>query len=101
MTTTDYQLRLNAILTAALPAQVETDELGNTTPRDEYRAQQLGLLSQEIRRIAWSPEAKHTAHAIAQLADEHAARLLGNVRTQPLPRFESFVSGGHIVPAIQ
>lgn len=101
MTIQDFKGQLEAILTELLPADVEVDELGSTIPATQYRAERLGLLSQEIRRCAWTPEAISEALAIAGEADEKAADLLGNARPQPLPRFESFVSGGTIVPAIQ
>lgn len=100
MTIQAFETRLHEILLAELPPNVVTDELGNTTPRDEYRAGQLSLLSQEIRRIAWAPEAKAEALRIARKADEKAADLVGGA-VRPLPRFESFISGGAIVPAIQ
>jgi len=95
-----YEAKINAILTAPLPAQVEVDELGNTVPAAQYRAEQLSSLSQEIRRIAWAQEAKPQALAIAARADQIAADLVGGA-VRPLPRFESFVSGGTVVPAIQ
>ena len=101
MTIQDFKGQLEAILTELLPADVEVDELGSTIPAKQYRAERLGLLSQEIRRCAWTPEAKLEALAVAREADEKAADLSGNARPQPLPRFESFFSGGTIVPAIQ
>lgn len=100
MTLQDFRDRLQAILTEPLPDSVVTDELGNTTPANEYRAERCSLLSQEIRCCAWNPEVAAEARAIAQKADEAAAELTGSIVT-PLPHFDSFVSGGHIVPAIQ
>lgn len=71
-----YEAKINAILTAQLPALVEIDEMENTIPAAQYRAEQLSLLSQEIRRIAWSPEAKGQALLIAARADSIAADLV-------------------------
>lgn len=102
MTTIEnFKTRRQTILTEALPINVVTDELGNLIPAAQHRAEQLSSLSQEMRRTCWNPEVKASALAIAREADERAAELLGNMRPQSLPRFESFVSGGHIVPAIQ
>ena len=100
MTIQDFQNQLQEILAEPLPDKVVTDDLGNTEPANEYRAERCSLLSQEIRRCAWNPEAKAEAWALARQADEKAARLYGSYMS-PLPRFESFVSGGHIVTAIQ
>ncbi len=101
MNTSAYEAKINAILTAQLPVEVEIDELGNTLPADDYRAKQLSFLSQEIRRTCWNPEVKEQADKIADRADQIAADLLGKGRPEPLPRFEAFVSGGHIVRAIR
>lgn len=100
MTLQNFQDQLQAILTEPLPDNVVADELGNITPANKYRALRCSLLSQEIRRCAWKPEAKAEAWTLARQADETAARLYGSYMS-PLPRFDSFVSGGHIVPAIQ
>lgn len=40
-----YEACINAILTAPLPAQVEVDDIGNTIPAAQYRAEQGKLLS--------------------------------------------------------
>lgn len=102
MTTVEnLRARLQVILTELLPANVVTDEMGNTTPANEYRAERCLLLSQEIRRISWSHGVKEQALAVAREADEKAAELTGQMRGNPLPRFESFVSGGHIVAAVK
>lgn len=96
-----YEAKFQQIKTQKLPPQVVIDDLGNTISSNEYRAAQLSSLSQEIRRTCWNPETKKQSYEIAARADKITADLLGKVRSQPLPRFESFVSGGHIVPAIQ
>lgn len=101
MTLSHYEERLNDILKNRLPAQVEIDEHGATMLAHEYRAEQLTLLSQEIRRCVWGNAVKGDAHQLAQLADLWAAKLLRREHTQPAPRFETLVSNGIVHRAIQ
>ncbi len=94
MTLNQFEAKLETILTETLPELVETDELGNTIPAAQYRAERCSLLSQEIRRCSWAAWARPAALALANKADTAASG-------RPLPRFDAFVSGGKLAGAIQ
>lgn len=86
MKVTDFEQKRNEILG------------GKETVEDKSLA--LSLLSQEIRRCAWSPHAHQTAHALAAACDKKAAELVGG-SVNPLPRFDAILSGGIIHRAIE
>lgn len=101
MTITDFENKLNEILTNTLSESVEIDDLGNTVPANEYRAEQLSTLSREIRRCAWEGPATKLASNLAARADQASAQMRGTSHVEPLPRFDAIVSGGIIHRAIK
>lgn len=100
MTLEEFENQASEITNQPLPERVEIDELGNTIPAAEWRAEKLGLLSQAIRRCAWDGAQQGAAHDLALRCDEAAAHFSG-YHVAPLPRFEAVYSGGILHRAIQ
>jgi hypothetical protein len=67
-----YEAKLNQILTARLPAQVEVDDLGNKISAAQYRREQCSFLATEVSRIAWSGNALARARALVAKARSRA-----------------------------
>jgi hypothetical protein len=99
MTLQDFESRASEVISQPLPERVEIDELDNTITADEWRAEQLALLSREIRRCAWQGGAAQQARELAARCDTAAAQFGGS--GLPLPRFEAGCSGGTLHRAIQ
>jgi hypothetical protein len=100
MTLQDFESRASEVISQPLPERVEIDELDNTITADEWRAEQLALLSREIRRCAWQGDAaQQQACQLAARCDKAAAHFGGS--GLPLPRFDTCYSGGILHRAIQ